>query len=79
MNLLFELPPKSLYELQKEIFVLKDLTETSICVIIDDIFDYLQDEAILGGTKIEVAGLTFDDSLQSHLNRMSENLNRSSL
>ncbi|MFN8944050.1 MAG: ATP synthase F1 subunit delta [Pseudobdellovibrionaceae bacterium] len=43
------------------------------------IFDYLQDEAILGGTKIEVAGLTFDDSLQSHLNRMSENLNRSSI
>ncbi len=43
------------------------------------IFDYVQDEKILGGTKVEVAGMTFDDSLASHLHRMSENLNRSSI
>jgi F-type H+-transporting ATPase subunit delta len=41
------------------------------------IFDYIQDEKILGGTRVEVAGMTFEDSLSSHLNRMSENLNRS--
>ncbi len=41
------------------------------------LFDYVLDPRVLGGTRIELGGLTFDDSIQGHLYRMADDLNRS--
>ncbi len=40
------------------------------------ILNYVEDKTIMGGLVAQVGGWTFDDSLQSHLIRMSEELNR---
>jgi len=40
------------------------------------ILNYLEDKSMMGGLVAQVGGWTFDDSLQSHLTRMSEELNR---
>lgn len=40
------------------------------------ILTYVQDSAVLGGLVAEVGSFRFDDSLASHLNRMSEDLKR---
>ena len=41
------------------------------------IFDYKVESQVLGGTRIQVGGLTFDDSVEGHMNRMADELNRS--
>lgn len=40
------------------------------------ILNFTEDEKLLGGMVAQVGGWTFDDSLESHLTRMSEDLNR---
>lgn len=40
------------------------------------ILSFSEDPKLLGGTMAQVGGWTFDDSLESHLTRMSEDLNR---
>jgi F-type H+-transporting ATPase subunit delta len=40
------------------------------------ILNYEEDKTIMGGLVAQVGGWTFDDSLQSHLVRLSEELNR---
>lgn len=42
------------------------------------ILDYKEDASILGGTKVNVDGWTFDDSISSHITRLNEELNRRS-
>lgn len=42
------------------------------------ILTYKEDPKLLGGTIAQVGGWTFDDSLETHLMRMSEDLNRRS-
>jgi F-type H+-transporting ATPase subunit delta len=39
--------------------------------------DYINDATLVGGLVVKVGSLTFDDSVQSHLKRMKEDLNRS--
>lgn len=41
------------------------------------LFNYIIDPLVLGGTRVEIGGLSFDDSLQGHLHRMADDLNRS--
>lgn len=41
------------------------------------LFNYVLSPQILGGTRIEVGGLSFDDSIEGHLHRMADDLNRS--
>jgi F-type H+-transporting ATPase subunit delta len=40
------------------------------------ILNYTEDADLLGGMMAQVGGWTFDDSLETHLTRMSEDLNR---
>ena len=40
------------------------------------ILNYVEDKSIVGGLVAQVGGWTFDDSLKSHLTRLSEDLNR---
>jgi F-type H+-transporting ATPase subunit delta len=40
------------------------------------ILNFTEDKTLLGGMVAQVGGMTFDDSLDSHLTRMSEDLNR---
>lgn len=40
------------------------------------ILNFEKDPSLLGGLRAQVAGWTFDDSIESHLTRMSEELNR---
>lgn len=40
------------------------------------ILTYQEDKALLGGMVTQVGGWTFDDSLHSHLNKLTEELNR---
>ncbi len=40
------------------------------------ILNFVEDHSLLGGLVAQVGGWTFDDSLNSHLTRMSEDLNR---
>ena len=40
------------------------------------ILNYVEDKSIVGGLIAQVGGWTFDDSLKSHLTRLSEELNR---
>ena len=40
------------------------------------ILNYAEDKTIMGGLVADVGGWTFDDSLRSHLKRLSEDLNR---
>jgi F-type H+-transporting ATPase subunit delta len=40
------------------------------------ILSFEKDPSLLGGLTAQVAGWTFDDSIESHLKRMSEELNR---
>ncbi|HPI40256.1 MAG TPA: ATP synthase F1 subunit delta [Pseudobdellovibrionaceae bacterium] len=40
------------------------------------IFDYETESSVIGGVIADVHGLTFDDSLQRHLIRMNDELNR---
>jgi F-type H+-transporting ATPase subunit delta len=40
------------------------------------ILNFTEDQSLLGGMVAQVGGWTFDDSLDSHLIRMSEDLNR---
>ncbi|MES3036806.1 MAG: ATP synthase F1 subunit delta [Bdellovibrionota bacterium] len=39
-------------------------------------FTYKESPELVGGLVAEVAGFTFDDSLQNHLNKLTENLTR---
>jgi F-type H+-transporting ATPase subunit delta len=41
------------------------------------LFDFVISPQVLGGTRVEVGGLTFDDSVEGHLHRMADDLNRS--
>jgi F-type H+-transporting ATPase subunit delta len=41
------------------------------------ILQYTEDKSLIGGLIAQVGGWTFDDSLQSHLRRMNEELKRS--
>ena len=41
------------------------------------VFDFEVSSRVLGGTRAQVGGLTFDDSLEGHMNRMAEELHRS--
>jgi F-type H+-transporting ATPase subunit delta len=41
------------------------------------ILNFTEDPTLLGGMIAQVGGWTFDDSLETHLTRMSEDLNRS--
>jgi len=41
------------------------------------ILNFTEDPSLLGGMIAQVGGWTFDDSLETHLTRMSEDLNRS--
>ena len=52
--------------------------ETTVAEIIKKqvILNYVEDKTIMGGLVAQVGGWTFDDSLQSHLVRMSEELTR---
>lgn len=36
--------------------------------------DPISDEKVMGGVRIEIGGWTFDDSLETHLNQLGENL-----
>jgi F-type H+-transporting ATPase subunit delta len=40
------------------------------------ILNFTEDPKLLGGMVAQVGGWTFDDSLETHLTRMSEDLNR---
>jgi F-type H+-transporting ATPase subunit delta len=42
------------------------------------ILNFTEDSKLLGGMVAQVGGWTFDDSLETHLTRMSEDLNRRS-
>jgi hypothetical protein len=46
----FEIPQRNLVDLQKEVHVLKDLTENTLWLIIDDLIDFLLDLQIYGLT-----------------------------
>ncbi len=55
----------------------KSLSETISKVVQKKvILDYEINPAVVGGIVADVHGLTFDDSLQRHLTRMNEELNR---
>ena len=43
----------------------------------DVVLDFGEDETLVGGLTAQVGSLTIDDSIQSHLNRMRDELNRS--
>jgi F-type H+-transporting ATPase subunit delta len=40
------------------------------------ILSFVEDAKLIGGTVAQVGGWTFDDSLESHLRRLNEDLNR---
>lgn len=44
----FEIPQRNLLDFQKEVHVLRDLTDTTLWLIIDDLIDYLLDMQIYG-------------------------------
>lgn len=41
------------------------------------ILNYIEDSSVIGGLVAEVGSYTFDDSIQAHLKRLKEELNRS--
>lgn len=45
---MFEIPSKNLVDFSKEFHILKDLTESTIWIIFDDLFDYLLDLELYG-------------------------------
>lgn len=56
----------------------KDL-ETKIAKILGKkiVLSYKEDQSLLGGAVAQVGGWTFDDSIETHLKRLNEELNRS--
>ena len=44
----FEVPPRSLLDFQREVQVLKDLSEAALWLVIDDLVDHLLDLQIYG-------------------------------
>lgn len=51
--------------------LLSEVTDSKV------ILDFDKDETVLGGLTAQVGSLTIDDSIQSHLKRMRDELNRS--
>lgn len=61
------LNPESLKKLEHNI---EEITGKKV------ILNFEKDPSLIGGLRAQVAGWTFDDSIESHLTRMSEELNR---